>query len=340
MTSPREPVVMKDVARLAGVSVGTVSNVLNNPDAVSLHKREKVNAAIENLGYVPNVAARQLKAGVSQAVGLVLVDTTNPFYGSIALEAEEAAEERGLGLFVANSHSRLSKEEFYLSQFEQQRARGVLVTPGTPDLSRHRALMRRGTKVILVDSVERDDDFCTVAADDFHGGYLAVKHLVEQGRRRITVIGGPPQLRQVGRRYAGAMKAASEVEGIRLEYIEPPEMSILAGRAMGERVADSERGLPDGIFAMNDLLAVGVLQALVMRRQINVPGDVALVGYDDIDFCTNAIVPITSVRQPSSEMGRRAVELLEAEIRDGAEHQHQSVVLKPDLVVRDSTNGR
>lgn len=331
---------IKDVARLAGVSVGTVSNVLNKPSSVSAERREQVERAIEKLGYVPNVAARQLKAGISRAIGLVVVDTQNPFYGSIAVQAENAAEERGLGLFVANSHRRLAKEEFYLSQFEQQRARGVLVTPGTSDLTRHRAVVQRGTRVILVDSVEQEADFCTVAADDFHGGYLAVKHLVDTGRRHIVVIGGPPQFRQVGRRYAGAMKAATEAEGVLLEYVEPPEMSILAGRTAAEEIAESGRALPDAIFAMNDLLAIGVLQALVMSRAISIPGDVALVGYDDIDFCANAVVPITSIRQPSGEMGHRAIGLLEAEILEGAQHHHQSVVLKPELVVRESSRPR
>ncbi|MGV8847722.1 LacI family DNA-binding transcriptional regulator [Tessaracoccus sp.] len=331
---------IKDVARLAGVSVGTVSNVLNKPSTVSPERREQVERAIEQLGYVPNVAARQLKAGVSRTIGLVVVDTQNPFYGTIAREAEDAAEERGLGLFVANSHRRLAKEEFYLSQFEQQRARGVLVTPGTSDLARHRDVVRRGTRVILVDSVDQEADFCTVAADDFHGGYLAVKHLVEAGRRRIIVLGGPPQFRQVGRRHAGALKAAAEGRGVELEYVEPPEMSILAGRAAAEQALDAGRELPDAIFAMNDLLATGVLQALVMSRHIDVPSDVALVGYDDIDFCANAIVPITSVRQPSAEMGRRAVALLEAEILEGSTHQHQSVTLKPELVVRESSRAR
>lgn len=331
---------MKDVARLAGVSVGTVSNVLNRPDVVSEERRLQVERAIEQLGYVPNDAARQLKAGVSRAVGLVVVDAQNPFYGSIAEAAEGAVEERGLGLFVANSHFRHSKENFYLSQFEQQRVRGVLVTPTTPDLTQHKEVKHRGTRVVLVDAVEPEDDFCTVAADDFYGGYLAIRHLVELGRRRIVIIAGPSDLRQVGRRHEGAMQAASEMRGVDLQYIAPHEMSILAGRAVAEQIADAEQGLPDAVFAMNDLLAIGVLQALAMNRRIDVPSDVALVGYDDIDFCANAIVPITSVQQPSAEMGRRAVELLEGEILEAAGHLHRSVVLKPELVVRESTVGR
>ena len=336
MARPRPTVGIKDVACLAGVSVGTVSNVMNKPEVVSAPSREKVERAIEELGYVPNNAARQLKAGVSRAVGLIVVDTQNPFYGPIAIEAEEAAEERGLGLFIANSHRRHSKEQFYLSQFEQQRTRGILVTPVSPDLDVHRAVARRGTPVVLVDAVEPDDDFCAVAADDFHGGYLAVRHLIEQGRRSITIIGGPSHFRQVGRRLAGAEQAASETEGVTLTYVAPEEMSIQAGRATANDIAASGT-LPDAIFAMNDLLAVGVLQALVMARGIRVPEDVALVGYDDIDFCQDAVVPITSIRQPSAEMGRQAVQLLDDEILEGSAHTHRWVLLKPELMARQSS---
>ncbi|GAA4889063.1 LacI family DNA-binding transcriptional regulator [Tessaracoccus lubricantis] len=338
MTKGGSVVGIKDVARAAGVSVGTVSNVMNRPDVVSPSSREKVQKAIEELGYVPNDAARQLKAGTSRAVGLVVVDTQNPFYGTIALEAEEAAEERGLGLFIANSHRRQAKEQFYLSQFEQQRARGVLVTPVSADLDVQRSVANRGTRVVLVDAVEPDDDFCAVAADDFHGGYLAVKHLLDLGRRRITVLGGPEHFRQVGHRLAGARQAATEADDVDLEYLAPPEMSIMAGRDAALEIAARENR-PDAIFAMNDLLAIGVLQALVMMRSLRVPEDIALIGYDDIDFCEDAVVPISSIRQPSAQMGRTAVELLDDEITEGEDHTHRWVLLKPELVARRSTRG-
>lgn len=336
MAQSRSAVGIKDVALAAGVSVGTVSNVMNKPEVVSPASREKVQRVIEELGYVPNDAARQLKAGVSRAVGLVVVDTQNPFYGSVAIEAEEAAEERGLGLFIANSHRRQAKEQFYLSQFEQQRARGILVTPVSADLDVQRAVSRRGTRVILVDAVEPDEDFCAVAADDFHGGYLAVRHLIDIGRRRITILGGPEHFRQVGRRLAGAQAAASETEGVELSYVAPEEMSILAGRAAANAIA-AEGELPEAIFAMNDLLAVGVLQSLVMARGVRVPEDVALIGYDDIDLCEETVVLLSSIRQPTAEMGRRAVELLDDEIAEGRLHEHRWVLLKPELVVREST---
>ncbi|MCG6566943.1 LacI family DNA-binding transcriptional regulator [Tessaracoccus sp. ZS01] len=338
MTRTGSGVGIKDVARAAGVSVGTVSNVMNRPDVVSPSSREKVEKAIEELGYVPNDAARQLKAGTSRTVGLVVVDTQNPFYGTIALEAEDAAEERGLGLFIANSHRRHSKEQFYLSQFEQQRARGILVTPVSSDLDVQRSVAQRGTRVVLVDAVERDEGFCAVAADDFHGGYLAVRHLIDLGRRRITILGGPEHFRQVGRRLAGAQQAASETPGVEIEYLAPEEMSILAGRDAAIQIAERDT-LPEAIFAMNDLLAIGALQALVMSRSLRVPEDVALIGYDDVAFCEDAVVPLSSIRQPSAEMGRKAIELLDDEITDGDSHTHRWVLLKPELIARRSTLG-
>ena len=329
---------IKDVAAAAGVSVGTVSNVLNKPEAVSEERRERVQRVIEQLGYVPNDAARQLKAGVSRAIGLVVLDTSNPFYGAMALHAEDEAEERGLGLFVANSRGQHEKEKFYLSLFEQQRARGILVAPTAGDLAPHRAVAERGTRVVLVDATVPEADFCSVVSDDAHGGFAAVEHLIRCGRKRISVIGGPAQYRQVIKRREGAERAAAELGDVELNYVEPADMSILAGRHAGERLAAlPKRERPDAIFAMNDLLATGVLQALVMQRHLDVPRDVALIGYDDIDFCANAVVPISSVRQPAPDMGRVAVELLEAEIDAGRAHSHRAVMLKPELVVREST---
>ena len=329
---------LEDVARYAGVSRATVSRVVRRDPNVASETVTKVDAAVAELGYVPNDAARQLKAGVSRAVGLVVLDSQNPFYASVSLAAGDEAEAHGIGLFVANSHGQEAKERFYLRLFEQQRARGILVTPGTPDLGLHRDVARRGTRVVLVDAVAPESDFCAVASDDFHGGYEAVRHLVEIGRKRIAIFGGPMRFQQIGKRREGALAAAEELGGVHVEFLDPGEMTILAGRALADEItgrAAQER--PDAIFAMNDLLATGVLQSVVMQRDLSVPDDIALIGYDDIDFCVNAVVPISSVRQPAAEMGRMALELLEGEIEDGPGHAHRSVMLKPELVVRDST---
>lgn len=331
---------IKDVARLAGVSVGTVSNVLNRPELVSAARRSSVERAIMTLGYVPNDAARRLKAGNSRTVGLVVVDSRNPFYAQLVSAVDVEADEAGLGVFVAYSARNLVREQFHLQQFAEQRARGVLLAPCSPDLTHARRIRDRGARVVLVDAVTAGEGFCSVASDDRHGGYLAVRHLLDLGRRNILMVGGPAQFRQVGERQSGALSAAAEVPDARISYVEPPEMSILAGRAAGSDILSMPEGeRPDGIFAMNDLLATGILQALYMEGRVCVPEEIALVGYDDIDFCESAVVPISSVRQPSREMGAVGIQLLEEEISHPRQHDHRSVLLKPTLIPRESTIG-
>lgn len=336
----RSNVGIKDVAHLAGVSVGTVSNVLNRPEAVSDARREKVLAAVNALGYVPNGAARQLKVGVSRVLGLLVLDTENPFYSSLARGVEEMAEQNGHGVFVANSRWKQEREALYLGIFSQQRTRGVLITPCAHDLARATALADSGTPVVLVDAAGGLGQFCTVGSDDELGGYLAVQHLLALGRRRIAVLGGPLEAHQITRRFRGAKRAVNEVPEAKIEHIDTDAMTILEGRRAGLDVAarrKSER--PDAIFACNDLLAAGVLQALVMQGNVSVPHDVALIGYDDIEFCQNAVVPISSIRQPAQQMGMLAVKLIEHEIGNTSEHQHEGYVLSPELVVRTSTVG-
>lgn len=164
-----------------------------------------------------------------------------------------------------------------------------------------------------------------------------MRHLIERGARRIALIGGEDLLPQVAARRRGALTAAADLRGVELEYLASSEMSILAGRSLADELVTRRGPKPDAILAMNDLLAIGALQALVMNHRLDVPGSLMLTGYDDIDFCSNAVVPITSVRQPSFELGKRALELLEKEIVEGEEHGHVAVVLKPELVTRQST---
>lgn len=334
----RGSVGIKDVARLAGVSVGTVSNVLNNRELVSSERRELVEAAIAELGYVPNSVARQLKAGVSLAVGMIVLDTENPFYASVARGVESAAERNGTAVFVGNSRWDSERESQYLSLFEQQRLCGILVTPSQTGFGEVTEIARRGTPVVLVDAQGAVDGMCAVGANDYLGGFLAMRHLIEQGRRRIVIVGGPGNVHQTKERTRGALEAASAA-GVSVSMVQTSEMTILEGRASGGRIAEyppHER--PDAVFALNDLLATGVLQALVMQRSIRVPEEIALVGYDDIDFCQSAVVPISSIRQPARDMGKVAYDLLEMELEQ-ADHQHQFQLLAPELIVRESTVG-
>jgi LacI family transcriptional regulator len=339
-----ESVSIRDVATSAGVSVGTVSNVLNRPDKVSPATVERVHAAIDELGFVRNDAARQLRAGASRAIGLVILDGGNPFFSDVARGAETAAEKAGRVVLLGNSDQQVEREAHYLDLFEENRVLGILISPVGDVTARLARLRRRGTPAVLVDRQAELTDFSSVSVDDVRGGQLAAEHLLSIGRRRLTFVGGPLDLQQVADRLQGAQEAvraanaeATVSEQVVLEVVEVPALTVEHGRAAAaglmSRPADER---PDAVFAANDLVAMGVLQSLVMLGDLRVPDDVALIGYDDIDFARAAVVPLSSIRQPSALIGRTAMDILQDEIDDPA-REPRRVVFAPELVVRAST---
>jgi len=329
---------IKDVARQAGVSVGTVSNVINRPEMVAEATRDRVQAAIERLGYVRSESARQLRAGRSRIISLLVLDMANPFFVDVASGAERAARDAGLGVMVCNSAQSADEEADYLSLFAEHRVRGVLVTPADATGGNLEHFRRHDIPFVLVDREVPSAEGCSVSVDDIEGGALAIRHLIGQGHRGLVYVSGPMQLPQCQDRRAGALSALAE-EGLPPEsllHIEAARLDVAAGRDAGARLLGiSPR--PTAVFCANDLLALGVLQAL-FAAGVSVPGEVALVGYDDIEFAAAAAVPLTSVRQPAFRMGRTAAELLIEETGDDADaHLHRRIVLQPELVVRDST---
>lgn len=334
--SRSEAVGIRDVALAASVSVGTVSNVLNSPERVAPATVARVHAAIEELGFVRNDAARQLRAGQSRCVGLLVLDVGNPFFTDVARAAERRAAGSNLVVLLGTTDDDAQRERAYLETFEEQRVFGLLISPVGEDLERLHVARRRGIPVILVDRDGTGTPFPSVAVDDVAGGRLAAHHLCDRGRTRIAFVGGPHGLRQVADRLAGARAAVAEHPGVALEEFDTDEPTVLAGRAAGERLCALPAGRrPDAVFCANDLLAIGVLQALTIGG-LRVPDDVAVIGYDDIDFARSAAVPLSSVRQPSADIGVTAVDLLltAAESPD-AEPRH--VVFRPELVARAST---
>lgn len=331
---------IREVAAAASVSVGTVSNVLNRPEIVSPATVAQVQAAISRLGYIRNEAARQLRAGKSRSIGMLVLDIGNPFFTDVARGAEDRAAAAGMTLLMGNSDTNLQRELSYLELFEEQRVHGLLVTPVGDDLTFLDRIRKFGTPVVLVDRATDRKDLSSVSVDDVAGGFLAAQHLLSTGRRRLAFVGGPGSIHQVADRLAGTRNAVAEQPLATLEYIPTESMSVVQGRVVGKAIRSrkpSDR--PDAVFAANDLLAMGVLQGLVMHGSIRVPEDIALIGYDDIDFASAAVVPLSSIRQPSMHIGDVAVDLLMREAAEGSGFQHEHVVLQPELVVRGSTVG-
>jgi LacI family transcriptional regulator len=331
---------IKDVAARAGVSLGTVSNVLNRPSAVRAATRAKVESAIAELGFVPNASARQLAAGRSRTIAYLVLDATNPFFTDVARGIEEVAKAEGLALFICNSDQDAEREDQYLEQLTELRARGVLITAMDYANPRLQRLRDTGVPVVLVDRAPAESsEWCTVGVDDVSGGELAVTHLVEAGHTRLAFVGGPADIPQVHDRHVGA-SAATAAAGLpekALTLIRTSGLTIAEGRRAGERLLGlPRRTRPTGVFCANDLLALGLLQHL-SQHGVRVSDDVAIVGYDDIEFASAAAVPLTSVAQPRHLLGRTAARLLADEAERGSEHEHQHVVFPPELVARAST---
>jgi len=328
---------VRDVAAHAGVSVGTVSNVLNRPEKVLPETVSKVQASIIALGFIRNDAARQLRAGHSQTIGFIVLQAGNPFFNDVTRGAEDAVRGAGLSILIGNSDEDPLRERAYLDLFEQQRVHGVLISPAGDVSVRLENLRRRGIPAVLVDRSGEGSGVSSVSVDDVAGGRMTVEHLLSLGRRHIAILGAHFEIPQVAERLAGASQAVDRVAGATLEVVETGELDVLAGRSVcNELVARRPENRPDGIFAVNDLVALGLLQSLVMVDEIRIPDDIAVVGYDDIDFAASAVVPLSSIRQPSRLIGRRAIELL---LEQGAdpEAKAQQVVFQPELVVRSST---
>jgi LacI family transcriptional regulator len=339
----KHSVSMKDVAALAGVSLGTVSNVVNSPALVSEHTRERVNVAIAKLGWVPNESARQLRAGRSRAIGMVVMDIANPFFTDLVLGAEDYVLERGYFVQVSNSAQQPDRERAHLQLLEQQRVGGVLLAPIWGLSDQVAQLGRRGIPVVILDRASETADLCSVSVDDVEGGRLAVQHLIDQGHTHIALVGGPGGLQQVRDRRMGAEIARSQHGSAQLLTISTPTLDTGSGvAAASELVTLPPTERPTAVFAANDLLAIGVLQGFVTQG-LRVPEDVAIIGYDDVAYAASAAVPLSSIRQPREALGRRAAELLFDEIEEsnnGGRHEHQAVRFNPELVVRRSSAAR
>lgn len=326
---------MRAVAARAGVAVGTVSHYLNHPDRVSAERATRIREAIDELGFVPNAAGRQLRMGQGSALAYLAPDVSNPYFTEIAEEVERQATARGLALLLANSGGDRDREDAYLRYFEQQRAVGMLVSSPFAIEDRLAQLRRRGTPSVLLGQTASDEAQSSLAMDDVVGGRLATEHLLEQGCRSIAFVGGPLQLPQVVDRLRGASEAV-EASGARLEVIEQSDRTIRGGQRIGERLlARPAAQRPDGVFAVNDLLALGLLQTLV-DAGVRVPHELALIGYDDIEFGAVSLLPLSSVRGPHAEFGSAAVELLFRQIED-AERPAERIRVVPEVVPRASS---
>ncbi len=331
---------IRDVAEMAEVSLGTASNVLNNPELVAPSTRARVIKAIKGTEFVRSTAAHQLRVGKSRTVGVVLLDIANPFFAEMVRGAEHVLRDEGYVLMVCSSDESGERERCYLRVLEEHRVDGLLIAPVEAALDNVEAIAKRGIPTVLLGRDPGSTGLCSVTLDDVKGGDLAVTHLFGLGHEVIGFVNGPLTIRQCADRRDGARQAfrrASRSGHKQLREVAVNALSVEHGeKAVEELLALEPR--PTAVMCANDLLALGVLRGLVAAGA-RVPHDMALVGYDDVTFASLLSPPLTSVRQPKYEVGASAAELLLEEASDHSVHTHRSLRFEPELIVRASTVG-
>lgn len=328
---------IKDVALAAGVAVSTVSRVINDSGYVSRESRQRVLKAVEELHFQPSRAARSLATGRSGTVALVLPDITNPFFPALARGVEDAASAEGYTVILCNTDNDPAQEAMYANLLRQQRVDGVVLTACSPNNLQLWWHLGERIPVVLTDRRWEGIVDDTVTVDNVTGAYLAVRRLTSLGHRRIGLIGGPPGLSTTEDRRRGYEVALRE------SGVEPDEKLMRSGDyryASGyARMRELAEQHVTAVFAVNDMMAIGAIRALedVGRR---VPDDVAVVGFDDIQMAAMVKPGLTTVAQPTYQMGVLAVERLLDRMRNDTPGEPRQVVLEPTLVVRDSCGGK
>lgn len=328
---------LRDVAKSANVSVGTVSNVLNKPELVKPATLKRVQATIKELGFVPNGLARNLRAGFSRTLGLVVPDVGNPFFTEVARGVEDAARKRDYAVFLCNSDESIEKEDRYINVLMEHHVRGVLITPADVKDDRIEALRARGICVTLLDRELKGNNQCSVSVDDVHGGQMAIEYLAALSHKEIAWVSGPENIPQVADRGKGVAKAA-KVANVNVTTIRVPLMNANKGEEAAREILKMKK-LPTAIFCANDLLALGVMRELLLQG-IKIPEQIAIMGYDDIEFAPSAAVPLSSISQPAHQIGVTAADLILDECESDEDHVHQQIKFQPRLVERASTIGK
>lgn len=336
-TGPRRRVRRSDVAAHAGVSHGTVSHVLNHPDRVRPATRERVEASIAELGFVRDEAARHLRAGYSTTIGLMLLDAHNPSFMEIARGIEDRTAGEQWTILMSNSARDTERERRYLREYAERRVAGLIVIPNDQVREEAHQLRHDDIPMVVVDRAERGADSLSVAVDDVAGGRLQADHLLQLGHRRIAYVGNPEAALPVRARFAGFQQRLEQVDGlVELEVI-PAKFDVAGGLETGRELAERRPSRrPTAVATAVDLLAIGVMQSL-LSAGIQVPEDLSLVAYDDIPFASQLSVPLTSVARPHYQMGIDAADLL-LSVLDSRRPPHQHLLLRPELVVRASTD--
>lgn len=329
---------MKDVARKAGVSINTVSRALNGKPDVNEDTKKRILEIADKLNYVPNFLAKGLVTKNTRTIGVIVSDNADPFFATIVKGVEDFARSKGYNIILCNTDEKYEREEEAIRLLREKQVDGLLITlaPAQEKRADILELKRAETPFVLLN--RHMDDVMTdyVINDNVYGAYIAVSHLIKSGHKRIGYISGPSQISSARERLEGYKKALLE-NSIEFDnsLVKESNLRMEDGYRIMRKLLEL-KNRPTAVFAYSDLLAIGALRALV-EAKLKVPKDMALVGYDDIEFSEFLEVPLTTVHQPKYRIGQEGTKILINRIENKDSEGLHQIVLKPELVIRKST---
>lgn len=326
---------MREVAEKAEVSITTVSHVINKTRPVSDELSARVLESMDLLGYQPNLLARSLRLGETKTIGVILPDSANPFFAEVARGIEDTGFEEGYSVIICNSDNNQDKEKLYIDVLYEKQVDGIIFV-STGESTKLLSDSREQKKpFVIVDRMMPGINSDSVMTDNEKGGYLATSHLIQLGHRKISCIRGPSGISPSANRFTGYCRALEE------HKIPLDETFILDGDFHFQSGYTNTLDLlkldnpPTAIFALNDLMAVGAIAA-AQKIGKNVPTDISIIGFDDIDLAAYVHPPLTTISQPKYEIGVMATNLLLDRIQDN-NRQPRSRTLDIKLLIREST---
>jgi len=323
---------IKDIARIAGVSISTVSLVLNNRPGVSALTRLKVQSIVDKLNYIPNNIARSLVTRKTKTIGLIVADIAEIYFGTLARVIQDALNREGYSLIICNSDYKAEKESVCLDFLIENNVDGIIMVPRGANIEKIKSIKK---PIVFLDNYIKNTDISVVRVDNENAGYIAIKHLIKLGHKLLACITGPVRYATSDERITGYQRALNE-DGIEINsfFIKHTDWSVEGGFQATKEIL-SLKITPDAIFVTGDTCAIGVFKAL-SDEGLKIPDNIAIVGFDDMKFSPFLKVPLTTVRQPMKEMGEKAVELIIKELRSKNHIEPQMIILKTELIIRES----
>ena len=324
-----------DVAKEAGVSITTVSHVINKTRFVSDELVTRVNSAIRKLHYQPSNLARGLRTKSSGAIGIVIPDSTNPFFAEVVRGIEDHCYKKGYSAFLCNSDSDVEKEYCYLQILREKSVDGIVLVSSGDNKDSHELLGKSNIPYVIID---REVPFLyadSVLIDNYRGGYQATSHLISLGHKSIGCITGPSQVTPSWQRREGYTRALQD-HGLPVE-----EALIIQGDFRSGSGGDGlhqfleMKSPPTAIFACNDIMAIGAMAA-ARKLGISVPDQMSIIGFDDIALAALVVPQLTTISQPKKLLGKTGAELLLRRVKK-EQADKEVIVLQPELIIRNST---